>query len=233
MKQSTLHFVVLATLLAACDLEPKDGGEIIGDSTTGGENDASEGSDDSGDDSNPPGEGSGADGEAPTDAELCEDSCVWETTCDPAYQMAACIEDCLFNLGVYDGDEACDGAQHQIRECMADFLACEPTPASISAECQAAFETDFLCEEQYSCLVSGGGGDGVCTATEHCGMGPERSIECDADTCTCSVDGEVTGTCPFEPGDCDNIGGPVPEGDDFPAACCGFEDWAEPPLPGG
>lgn len=230
MKQPTLHFVVLATLIGACDLAPKDGGEIIGDSSTGGQGDASESSGDkvdTGDDSDPTGGESGVDGEGPTDAELCEDSCVWETTCDPGYEMTACIEDCLFNLGVYDGDDECDGAQHKIRECMADFLACSPTPDSISAECMAAFEMDFVCEAAYSCPVTGMAGGELCSVTEHCG-GPERSIECDADTCTCSVDGEVTGTCPFEPGDCDKVSGRVPEHDDFPAACCGFEDWAEP-----
>ena len=236
MKQARLHFAVLATLLGACDLEPKDGGDIIEDST-GGDEDASGGQtgdngDEADDGSNPDAGGQESGGEGQTDVELCEDSCVWETTCDPGYETNQCVEDCLFNLGAYDGDEVCDGAMHQIRACMADFLSCSPEPASLPVECQEAFETDVLCEDQYSCSVAGGGGEGTCFATELCGMDSERTIECDADTCTCMVDGEVTGSCADGFDSCHSYGGSSTE-PDFPAECCGFEDWGQPQLPGG
>lgn len=126
-----------------------------------------------------------------------------------------CVEYCIDNLGHGAGNlkPGCVTADAALVACFATldcealgdqdsrYRACEPRLRSMLAACA-------LCRTESSGWVD----EGSCHIQELCPDGRER-IECDADVCVCTFEGEVTEVCPS--GGCD------PEG--FPSSgfqCC-------------
>ena len=247
MTTDQLGFFLCLASIAACDLSPKDGGEIMNDEDTGSTgsesaegqmtpevDDADEADEDDADDSTTGGadgpDDAGTGEDAPTDVELCQAGCAYETACDAGYPLDACMSDCLYNLGVFDAVPECDEAWHTVVACLGELQSCNPT--MLPAGCGMAAETAAMCEDEYSCSIAGGGpvGGPECEVAEQCGSAPPRSIACDGEVCTCSVDGEVTGECPAR-GICEaveDLGGLA----DAALECCGFEGFGEPKIPG-
>ncbi|MCH9688138.1 MAG: hypothetical protein K0V04_42295 [Deltaproteobacteria bacterium] len=179
---------------------------------------------------------SGTSGEPLSDEELCELGCAWEVECFPGYPLRVCIEDCLFNLGVFDAVPRCDAAMEDTTLCLSEFESCRPE--RFSRECEQAFDALDACDEQFSCDIFGGGpiDQSSCDVTADCN-GQVRTLECDTEVCTCTENGVQTGQCaamglcmdfdPFDPLAIDNVIAPFVEG------CCGWEDFGSPPVPGG
>ncbi len=176
--------------------------------------------------------------EPSSDMEICEIYCAWEVGCDPRYPMDECMDDCLYNLGVFDAIEECDAAVEEIFACVADFDSCEPT--NISPECLAADEMVAECDDQFTCSsgisvpLDGSG----CTVTSICNPSDPDTLEmeCDTETCTCIDNGEITGECPVEDVCMADPLDPI-EFDEmvtvFVEQCCGWEDFGDPGTPGG
>jgi hypothetical protein len=126
-----------------------------------------------------------------------------------------CVDNCVNGLGESAGGPkpGCFEADAALTACLATLSckllqaedserACDPELRAMLTACSLCNHGGGWVDEGSSCYV-----DRLC-------LDALLRVDCDADTCTCSVEGVVTETCPSE--------GCIPEG--FPAtdlACCG------------
>lgn len=164
-----------------------------------------------------------------SDQAACEDSCLWDTECDPEFDWEVCMSDCLFNMALFDDMPECDAAMEGLVECMGAFDSC---PARLTPECMA-FE-ELLTTECDGCSAVWGGSEDYssCAVQTEC-AGVVRELSCDDEVCTCTEDDEVTGQCDAVGVCMDIVGWSMGGGDDplneIRLSCCGWEavDWTQ------
>lgn len=178
-------------------------------------------------------------GDTMSDMEICEAYCAWEVGCYAEYPIEQCMDDCLYNLGVFDDSEECDAAFEKILICAAEFEACEPS--GLTPDCEAADEMLTECESPGECHMGFNTelDYSSCTAISTCNPSDPATLEmhCDSETCTCFENGEATGECPalgacmtidpYDPVEFEQMVGP------FVEECCGWVDFGDPANPHG
>ena len=239
MTKRNVPLVVCALALAACDLAPKDGGDVV-DTDTAGATDGAEGQINPEDDGEEmtTGAGSdgavdGADGASASDtggtdgspATQCTDACAWLLGCEPGLSMPECMADCSESLSRFDGDAVCDGAAHAMVACLGELTSCDE--GDLDQACGEAAATIQSCTGSECGLGGGEGGDETgglsCMAEEVC-EDSTRAVRCENGQCECFVDGEVSGECE-DPSNCDDLFGDDEQIAAFALSCCGFEDF--------
>jgi hypothetical protein len=160
------------------------------------------------------GDATAATSEPTTGAAACEETTgepvLHDELCDPFCQrLSECELGELFDVcpcyGLLTG-EKCLAKWDGVVECF-EAEACNPLIAGVSP-CWVQFDAAIERCTQGECGCAGYeevGGDiapGECIFGEECFDSPSRRIECDPESCSCTVDGVPAGTCPAN-GVCD------------------------------
>lgn len=230
----TLLTLTLALFTGACtdDKNDTDGGEPTGSETTsttrneptsttgttGSEPTSTTGTTGSepGDTGSEPTTGSepSTTGEAPPAIlPQCELICDKAVTCGLAPDNEGCAEGCSDQ---YASDTAeCAALASTYLDCLAGLSCAQLFDDSICADAEAAWTA--TCNQFDTCGVGYGGGSGECDLEIDCADEPLRKMTCDAETCTCFIGDQQTGTCAAE-AICDDVDGLEQKGE----TCCQF-----------
>jgi len=249
MRIFNIAMIVPAALLLACGVKVDGGqGESTGEATTGGTDGVSStpttGSlpDPTGDPSqvtmatasaDPDESGAGSTqveaqstgdegGSTGVPSGPCEAVCAAEAACGIEVDPEECVVACNADLNELRGE--CLAVTEVEIECFAG-LACDVLAEALMGggphPCVGAVHDAELACGPESCNVGGGGDEmgSMCLLSIECPNQPLREMKCDTQTCTCTEDGVMTGSCEAD-GVCDDLGA-IQE---FAPACCGFPE---------
>lgn len=159
----------------------------------------------------------------PTDptagSELCDQLCAKAVECEVDLGGPQCVNGCN---GGYTGEPTCDMAFDQAYACLIG-LDCAALAAAINEEDFGACADEIMAQETacagQTCEASIGINEDSteCSYSQDCPDGVSE-MQCDATTCTCTIDGMPAGECASD-GACTAIEGISAKAQ----TCCGFD----------
>lgn len=204
-------------VLFGCVDEGEGDDEVVGESDTtsgveAGPSEDTRGTDESTDESS---DGSAETSEPDPVAAACADACAGLDAC--GFGLPSCEADCIAAHALFEGE--CHAAELAMTQCMGT-LECaalqallESVPGNPGTPCEQ--EGAALCG--VGCTVYSVPLDAGCVVELECGEAePLHTVQCDGESCSCIIEGEVVGQCELDQAICDM---------DVSAAeaCCGWD----------